>query len=342
MSLPVIICDDSSFARKQAERALPSGWDVDITFCTNGEEAIQALHQGKGDFLLLDLTMPVMDGFEVLEYIRAHDLPTVVIVISGDIQEDSHKRVMSLGAIAFIEKPIDPNQLSKVLADFGVYSAPQTQIANGNVSPPLQVSTHEDLHVNSPEFYDQLQEVSNVAMGQAADLLSNVIDNRVEISIPRVNLLEPTELDMTLHATANSNVIAINQGFIGRGIAGEIIIMLEQHDIDKIALLMGYYQTLTRSVTCELIMDVANILVGAFLKGFSEQLDINLSQGQPEIIIHENDDEEAITSRNHNNNILAIELSYTLGFDHIQCDQLILFTDASQSELKSLIEYTMW
>ncbi len=100
MSIPVIICDDSSFARKQVMRALPSGWDVDLTFCENGREAVAAIEAGKGDILLLDLTMPVMDGFEVLTYIRKNDLPTLPIVISGDIQPESHKRVMALGAVA--------------------------------------------------------------------------------------------------------------------------------------------------------------------------------------------------------------------------------------------------
>jgi CheY-like chemotaxis protein len=122
MSLPLLIVDDSSFARKQVIRALPKEWEVEVSQAGNGEEAIALIEQGKGEVVLLDLTMPVMDGFAVLEEIRAKDLPAIVIVISGDIQPEAEARVMKLGAVAFIKKPLDPTVLSQVLRDFGIYS----------------------------------------------------------------------------------------------------------------------------------------------------------------------------------------------------------------------------
>ena len=122
MSLPLLVVDDSSFARKQVVRALPKDWDIEISQAANGEEAIALIEQGKGEIVLLDLTMPVMDGFGVLEIIKARDLPAMVIVISGDIQPEAEARVMKLGAVAFIKKPLDAAQLSQVLRDFGIYS----------------------------------------------------------------------------------------------------------------------------------------------------------------------------------------------------------------------------
>ncbi|WP_196160627.1 response regulator [Reinekea sp. G2M2-21] len=122
MSLPLLIVDDSSFARKQVIRALPKEWEVEVSQAGNGEEAIALIEQGKGEVVLLDLTMPVMDGFAVLEEIRAKDLPAIVIVISGDIQPEAEARVMKLGAVAFIKKPLEPAVLSQVLRDFGIYS----------------------------------------------------------------------------------------------------------------------------------------------------------------------------------------------------------------------------
>ena len=122
MSVPLLVVDDSSFARKQVIRALPKDWEVEISQAGNGEEALVQIEQGKGEVVLLDLTMPVMDGFGVLEAIKARDLPAVVIVISGDIQPEAEARVMKLGALAFIKKPLDSAQLSKVLSDFGIHS----------------------------------------------------------------------------------------------------------------------------------------------------------------------------------------------------------------------------
>lgn len=122
MSTNVLICDDSSFARKQVKRSLPPGWEVDIHFAGNGREALSAIEAGKGDILFLDLTMPEMDGFETLEAIKSRDLPTLVIVISGDIQPEAMARVKKLGALDFIKKPVDAKRLEQVLTDFGLYT----------------------------------------------------------------------------------------------------------------------------------------------------------------------------------------------------------------------------
>ena len=122
MALPVLLCDDSSFARKQMKRALPDGWDIDLTFATNGVERVEAIRKGKGEVVVLDLTMPEMDGYGVREMIRKEDLPAMVIVVSGDIQPDAQERVKKLGAMAFIKKPIDKAKAVQILTEFGILS----------------------------------------------------------------------------------------------------------------------------------------------------------------------------------------------------------------------------
>lgn len=120
MAIPLLICDDSSMARKQVAKALPPGWEVDITYAANGLEALEAIKAGKAEMLFLDLTMPEMDGFEVLEHIRKLDLNTVVIVISGDIQPVARDRVLALGALDFIKKPVSPEKIASTLEKFGL------------------------------------------------------------------------------------------------------------------------------------------------------------------------------------------------------------------------------
>lgn len=120
MAIPLLICDDSNMARKQVTRSLPDGWDVDITYATNGVEGVQAIKDGKGEMVFLDLTMPEMDGYEVLENIKAQNYKAVVIVISGDIQPDARERVLKLGALEFIKKPINKQSLEEVLHRYGL------------------------------------------------------------------------------------------------------------------------------------------------------------------------------------------------------------------------------
>jgi len=120
MGIPLLICDDSSMARKQVARSLPDGWDVDIEYAANGSEGMEAIREGKGEMVFLDLTMPEMDGYAVLEKIRDENLKSVVIVISGDIQPEARERVLSMGALEFIKKPISKEKLEAVLHDYGL------------------------------------------------------------------------------------------------------------------------------------------------------------------------------------------------------------------------------
>ncbi len=321
MSIPVIICDDSSFARKQVQRALPSGWDVTITPAANGREAIAAIEAGKGDIILLDLTMPDMDGFAVLEYIRSNDLPTLPIVISGDIQPESRARVMALGAVAFIKKPVDAAELTSVLADYGVLSV----LSAGSAVAEYDV-----------RFDEWCQEIANVAMGRAADLLAKVIDAHVELSIPRVSLLERSELEMMLAAASRDrDCVCVSQGFIGGGIAGENLLLFHDAEFDKAAALMQYAGSADESGEIELYMDVADILVGAFLRALAEQLDIHFSQGHPHITLKNTT--TPLSGHRVNGNerkVLTIEIAYRLGQEQIHCNQLVLITAGSIGSLQ--------
>lgn len=121
MSIPLLICDDSNMARKQVTRALPSGWDVDITYATNGAEGLAAIRDGKGEMVFLDLTMPELDGYAVLDAVKSEGLKCMVIVISADIQPEARDRVLKAGALEFIRKPIDSQKLLTVLNQYGLY-----------------------------------------------------------------------------------------------------------------------------------------------------------------------------------------------------------------------------
>ena len=121
MGIPLLICDDSNMARKQVARSLPTDWEVDITFATNGVEGLRAIREGKGEVTFLDLTMPEMDGYEVLKQVYKEDLNALVVVISGDIQPEARDRVKNLGALEFINKPINKDKLIDMLNTHGMY-----------------------------------------------------------------------------------------------------------------------------------------------------------------------------------------------------------------------------
>jgi CheY-like chemotaxis protein len=121
MPLPIVIADDSLLARKVLTKALPADWDVDVSYASNGREALALYREGKASVMFLDLTMPDMTGYQVLEALQHEDLNTFVVVVSADVQPMAQERVHSLGAIAFIAKPASPEALLPILKEYGLY-----------------------------------------------------------------------------------------------------------------------------------------------------------------------------------------------------------------------------
>jgi CheY-like chemotaxis protein len=126
MGFNILICDDSALARKMARRNLPEGFAENIYEVSNGMDALEVLAHHTIDLVLLDLTMPVMGGVDVLREIKRRQLETFVIVVSGDIQPMMQDKVMALGALGFIEKPIKTDLLTSLLHRFG-FLLPEAQ-----------------------------------------------------------------------------------------------------------------------------------------------------------------------------------------------------------------------
>ncbi|MCY7296144.1 response regulator [Alteromonas sp. a30] len=118
MQYQVIICDDSKLGRRSVNRCLPEGFASEVHMAANGLEAMEILRNHSIDVLFLDLTMPKMDGIEVLENILLEKISASVIVISGDVQPKMQERVIELGALEFIKKPLQQSQLVETLKKF--------------------------------------------------------------------------------------------------------------------------------------------------------------------------------------------------------------------------------
>lgn len=337
MTKPIIICDDSAMARKQLARSLPADLDAHITFATNGEEALAALAQGLGELLFLDLTMPVMDGFETLEAIKDRGVSTNVVIISGDVQEEAQRRVFALGAVDFIKKPADP----AVIADL-LKRLPELAEDNGTEIEPPEFTDHDFEPDNSPSddvsYSDCYQEITNVAMGRAGDLLARLTGEFVQLPIPKVAMLEPSELHMALNFADDEQVSAVCQGFIGTGIAGEALLLFSDTSFESMARLMK--RDCGESAQMEVLTDLAGTLLGALLNGLGEQLDLNFSQSYPTVLGRHAKVSDLIAANTHKwQQTLTIEVNYTLENFDIVCDVLLLFTQDSVASINKRLSF---
>jgi two-component system chemotaxis response regulator CheB len=103
--IKAIVVDDSAYNRVTITRMLESDPNITVVAtAVNGEDAIKQLLRHEPDVVILDLEMPVMDGFSFLRWAIANK-PVAVIVVSSKSSDKSVFKALELGAIDFIGKP---------------------------------------------------------------------------------------------------------------------------------------------------------------------------------------------------------------------------------------------
>lgn len=113
MSLRVLIVDDEPVARRGIMRLLSKEADIEVLAeCGDGAEAIAAISVSSPDLVFLDVQMPELDGFAVIEAIGAGRMPAVVFVTAFD---QHAVRAFDAQAIDYVLKPIDPERFQRAL-----------------------------------------------------------------------------------------------------------------------------------------------------------------------------------------------------------------------------------
>ena len=111
MSVKIVIADDQHLNRKASAYLLASRSDYQVVGqASNGKEALQAIKRNDPDILLLDLNMPIMDGFEVLETLQNEKSKVRTIVVSMNDQDKVISKCWDLGARGFLSTFNDSDQ----------------------------------------------------------------------------------------------------------------------------------------------------------------------------------------------------------------------------------------
>jgi len=111
---PILIVDDEKNIRLTLSQALETlGAEVDTA--ANGEEALAKLKEKEFGLILLDIRMPGMDGMEVLHRVREirPDIRVIMITAYGTVE--SAVEAMKLGAVDFLQKPFDPEEIRELV-----------------------------------------------------------------------------------------------------------------------------------------------------------------------------------------------------------------------------------
>lgn len=109
----LLVDDEEELVRALAERLEIRQLECEVAL--NGEEALRMVEDSPPHVILLDLKMPGMDGMEVLRRVKKSHPDIQVVVLTGHGSESDEQIVRRLGAIDYLQKPVDIRELVKAL-----------------------------------------------------------------------------------------------------------------------------------------------------------------------------------------------------------------------------------
>jgi len=113
----ILVVEDSPTMRQLISFAMRRIPGSKVIEATDGVDALKKLSSEKADIILADINMPVMDGLKLVSLVRGssayRDIPIIIITTEG--AEEDRKKAMAMGADAYLPKPIQTQELIKLV-----------------------------------------------------------------------------------------------------------------------------------------------------------------------------------------------------------------------------------
>lgn len=137
----ILIVDDDHAVLTSLKKLLAiNGYEADCA--TGGEEAICCINHTEYDLILLDLHMPQVNGYDVMQHIKAIDQKPAVVIISGETSFESARKACSIGTYGFLCKPYQAEELLTIVK----HALKEKRLKKQNVLMQKQLKESERLH----------------------------------------------------------------------------------------------------------------------------------------------------------------------------------------------------
>ena len=111
----ILIVDDSPVSIKILKSCIPNDRGYEFSDAADGRQGLEAFRRIRPELTFMDLTMPVMNGFDALQEIIAIDERAIVVVATADVQVRAIARAHELGAFSVLRKPPTKDNVAAVI-----------------------------------------------------------------------------------------------------------------------------------------------------------------------------------------------------------------------------------
>lgn len=195
----------------------------------------------------------------------------------------------------------------------------------------------------SEDQTDALQEVANIAMGQAGDSLARILDNFVTLSVPRIRQIKVQALADTVTDMVGEKeeISAVRQAFYN-SLRGEAIVIFTQSGADELAELMDYDCEVDAAAEQELLLEIGNLLIGAILNGISDTLGTELGFSAPSLMAERAPLREVLAPDQLSwENALLVEVNFSVENHRFKSHLLMFMTEEAIETLRNILDEFM-
>ncbi len=113
----ILIVDDSPISIKIIKSCIPKDKDYELFDAADGQIGLEKYQEIKPDITFMDLTMPVMNGFQALTEIIKLDPKAIVIIVTADVQVKAVAKAHDLGAFSLLKKPPSKESIAAAIKE---------------------------------------------------------------------------------------------------------------------------------------------------------------------------------------------------------------------------------